>query len=764
MLRKNIFHTALWLSGLIIPTAGASPAQEITGIVRNEPVYMSVDFALAALPDRNISSIYQFVDQTMDVQLYAGVLRGATGTLWTQAGNSYDQSLLLSEMLRRAGYQTRYATCQLGVEQAGAVVSEIGPRRISPEEVPYVEDISETPGSILREFADRVEFTYALIEESLTAAGVIFEDEPAELAERRLAWATDHIWVQVLDDDKWANLDPVSGGVPAQPPCASAQQWVDIPASFFHQFDLELVTETYRDDAPVMQSHLSYSSTVAGATGVAFLLAHEAPEQDVVSILTQGSGEAFTPWLVTDQGVLEGSLIDFAAGGSEEEAPSGGGGGLFGGFSQVTNALEGTTPDELVAGWLRLTFRAPDGTTQIVDHLLFDRLGYAKRVAGNPDYAALTPKDMAWAETLSAFTITTGALPGGVATRRIEAMVSGDPLAAAAASGGMMIDLYGYLRETLPSMIYHLDGVTSYPSGPNLMFLTLQPGTENQPGRFALDHALKNRELVALSDTTLTPYERIFDGVIDHETERLTASPLSWPGELDDTMFISVGDVIDMAEYNKIPLSVLLPSQQDLTTISASDEALARMARTLMQSAVLAPVQSVTLNDRSRTGWWAINNRTGATWDEMDDGTHQAGAEYNSNNAKKGTMGARARQMLCNIGSIAVSVSTALGPVGPDLPPGLMQGAQQVFDSCSRRGGGGGRPRPRGGGGASPPKPPDLYPPGPRYPFPPPSVRRPPSSQLPPRSSSPLPPRGRPVPVKPFHPHNPTRPAPLRRG
>ena len=56
-----------------------------------------------------VSNAFTFVRDQVGYEVYTGSLRGARGTLWSQAGNSLDQASLLIALLRGQGIAAQYA-------------------------------------------------------------------------------------------------------------------------------------------------------------------------------------------------------------------------------------------------------------------------------------------------------------------------------------------------------------------------------------------------------------------------------------------------------------------------------------------------------------------------------------------------------------------------------------------------------------------------------------------------------------------------------
>lgn len=64
----------------------------------------------------------RFVSDEISFQAYTGVLRGAEGTLVGRSGNALDQSLLLAQLLKDAGYEARIARGTLEADDARRLV------------------------------------------------------------------------------------------------------------------------------------------------------------------------------------------------------------------------------------------------------------------------------------------------------------------------------------------------------------------------------------------------------------------------------------------------------------------------------------------------------------------------------------------------------------------------------------------------------------------------------------------------------------------
>ena len=74
--------------------------------------------AMAASLGHDPERIFRFVQEDVRYEPYAGVLRGANGTLVARAGNAADQATLLAALLRASGIPVRFVSG--AIDQAAA--------------------------------------------------------------------------------------------------------------------------------------------------------------------------------------------------------------------------------------------------------------------------------------------------------------------------------------------------------------------------------------------------------------------------------------------------------------------------------------------------------------------------------------------------------------------------------------------------------------------------------------------------------------------
>ncbi len=168
------------------------------------------DETLAPYEGKDLDDIFNRVATGVRYEPYAGILRGASGTAVARSGNAADQSMLLAELLRRAGYRVRYARGPMPDQNVDAVIRGMYPptlnvEKLADEYLPY------DPAS----------------------------DEPLRSLVR------DHIWVEVFQGESWLPLDPAFPRARAGESYAESSEQFDTPPdNLFHSIDATLKEES----------------------------------------------------------------------------------------------------------------------------------------------------------------------------------------------------------------------------------------------------------------------------------------------------------------------------------------------------------------------------------------------------------------------------------------------------------------------------------------------------------------------------------------
>jgi hypothetical protein len=166
--------------------------------------------SLAPYTGKDLEEIFARISTGVRYEPYNGIQRGAIGTAIARSGNSADQSMLLAEVLRRAGYKVRYARGILSDSNITAVVRGMYPPGI-------------TVDSVGNEYAPY---------------------NPALDTDLRKLVA-DHMWVEVFQGETWLPLDPSFPRAKVGESYAQGSERFDTPAdALFQRVDASLKEET----------------------------------------------------------------------------------------------------------------------------------------------------------------------------------------------------------------------------------------------------------------------------------------------------------------------------------------------------------------------------------------------------------------------------------------------------------------------------------------------------------------------------------------
>jgi hypothetical protein len=204
----------------------------------------SLALALEFDPD----AAFLFVRDRIGFDPYAGLLRGADGTLAARGGNSIDRALLLRKILDLMGVPAQLAFAELTEGQAEELVQ----RSLLPPVRPLPSATSETQApldwdAIVRRAGRDYAYLRAALGERIAHIGTA--DREAARADVR-----SHAWVQAFIGTDWIDLDPTM--LDAQPGDRLARPShviEDVPVDKIASVSISLVAETY--------DGLSYQST-----------------------------------------------------------------------------------------------------------------------------------------------------------------------------------------------------------------------------------------------------------------------------------------------------------------------------------------------------------------------------------------------------------------------------------------------------------------------------------------------------------------------
>ena len=261
----------------------------------------------------NAADIHAFVSTQIRYEPYRGSLRGVHGTLVAEAGNAVDQAVLAADLLRRAGYETRFARARLDTATAEALVAQLfqprGPLQttdVTGELLTVVSERLELDPQQARTFTDGIAAAIASDGDAAREAGRetatwlraqvadAVASTPATTLAALHAEATDHVWVQFRGAlGNWIDVDPSAawldhGDALAEPETFTAE--LD-PAA---QHRLTITVSIRRYDGP--------SASPAFVDEV--LLSHDIALADVAGeALRLGNVTRNSPWTVSDHRV-----------------------------------------------------------------------------------------------------------------------------------------------------------------------------------------------------------------------------------------------------------------------------------------------------------------------------------------------------------------------------------------------------------------------------------------------------------------------------
>lgn len=334
--------------------------------------------SIVAGVDGDPVALRDWVARETDWVPYLGTLRGSDGVLADGSGNSLDRSILLADLLVRAGHDVGLARATLTPELSSALVEGLAG--------------SAAPMSDTDLFPEDLEQHTRVATSAAALAGSIGLPEGAggsELDELRQA-ASDHWWVQVVTDDGVLDLDPLLDDPLPTPELTYALDAV--PAELRHRVAIRVIIERLHEDgrSTVIPFEYAHDFGLGDAFTSAELSFEPAGGLDLEPV--DGIAEVadvMTHWLPVLE--IDGRRVLgdwFTNAGIMERAPRLGIAEAIGGGLDALDAIgDGDTavaPGSVLTGvWLEYEVTSPGQPQRVERRELVDLIGPAARAAGD---------------------------------------------------------------------------------------------------------------------------------------------------------------------------------------------------------------------------------------------------------------------------------------------------------------------------------------------------------------------------------------------
>jgi len=603
----------------------ASPATLRAGAINPTLLASTVDAdaqdpfvrAKAAELDQDADAIYGYVRDAVGFESYVGSLRGARGTLWSEAGNALDQANLLTALLRASGVPTQYVA---GTISDTALASEL----------------------ILSMFPEPVEVVGHL------PSGTQLAD-PANHPQL-LAETSQHYWVQLDAGTGFLDADAsFTNSSLGQAFTSVDNVFAEVPDALRHMTTVRLIQETASPAAGLLTGGVPLSTTTvisqtfvtAELVGRPLTFGHFVSQDALGTPLFTSITNVYSPYLAVGDAAVPSNEDLIIRGTDYQEL--------------ITNFPLGT---QLLTGlFLEIDVSGPDGPTETFQRTLVDRIGFDIRQNGGTPNLTIGVDDPPFLSEYDVFTLT--ALPGldNAAAHitligemqdlrsQLEAMRLPDgefPPEANSLVVRLMIGLTrlqaaGFFEtsELLTREFAQQSLVKAYFDRPRLVLTSsrFDPDAASQSVSFEFGIDLRKDDIRGIvfpgQNVEAGSGFQFLRGVMESVAEAESLFQFTNP---NGQQLQSVSTAVVMQEAIALGISVIQLAPGDLLLLDdlpISAEAKARITQTLDTGRlVTVPTESVTIDGIERIGWYETDPQTGETIGVMEDGGHQGIVEY----------------------------------------------------------------------------------------------------------------------------------------
>ena len=540
------------------------------------------------------TQIYNFLHTQIGYNSYAGSLRGARGTLWSNAGNSLDDASLGVALMRASGIPAQYEQGTLSQAQAQQLILSMFPA--SYQTVGYIPAGTQT-------------------------------SDPANDAQL-LSETEQHYWFQFDAGSGMKDADPeFSGQAIGQTAATSIGNFTEVPDSLRQKTEVSLTAEIYNQGAAALTGGSGLSQTVVldqtfndvDLVGRPLTIGNFVTQSGIGATFTSVTN-TYTPYIVIgDDALPDSQLPDAITGKSYQEVLTN-----FAFGSQVLTGL-----------FLNLTLTGAGATSQTFERSLVDRIGYAARQGNAPTPAiSVSPSDP---PVVTAFDLTTLNILGGMqsaggaalAQEQAVQVTSNATLAAAPTALAQTDALIIAARSELANFAVVSDTETAnlasgyslaaYFDAPRITLFssTVTTGNGQSNLAFGIDLVHDSINAIASGQNTQAPFgfaavRGIFDSILESD-----AVPVP-PGGVN----LSSMSIIMRLQAAGVPIVTI--GEQNLSalqTLNLPSDAIARMTSDVQNGlVVIVPATGLKIDGTATTAWLVANRVTGEVLSQDQNG------------------------------------------------------------------------------------------------------------------------------------------------
>jgi hypothetical protein len=593
-----------------------------------QPGNVSDPSLLAATPDANTTdpyiqeeaaklnydptNIYNFLHDDVGYNSYLGSVRGARGTLWSDAGNALDVASLGVALMRASGIPAQYVSGTLSQSQAQQLILSMFPAS------------SQTVGYI--------------------PTGVQTADPAAD--SQLLAETESHYWFQFDTGSGFQDADPLfAGATIGQTFTTATGTFTEVPDALRATTEVQLVAEITSPGNIALGLNGQQDVTVLDQTfndvdlvGRPLSLGFNTSSNSVGAIAFTTTTNTYIPYLAWGNDAYDSTQDQIITGQSFQEV--------------LTNLPFGTTV--LTGLFLNVTETGLEGTPQTFSRTLVDRIGYATRQGLATATISIPPGNAPAVSDLDIYTLDiTAAAPDPHPTAELnqELQTDADEVAGVqnTAADAQIAQTYATdydidltrvlgnnflsLSQLQTSALARTSDVAAYYDSPRIVLISqqLEPASATTPAGLTTAIDLVNDSLrveAAAGQSAAAPFLfNLTRGMFENLNERDTVAALLPPGQtlaVDNTFDVfnaAVAQGIGLTAISSVNLNVL-----DGLNISA--DAKARITTDVRNGfAVIVPNQSVILNGAPTIAWAEINYATGEYIGVDANGGHEGALE-----------------------------------------------------------------------------------------------------------------------------------------